>query len=79
MLFGERERGEAKLGVLPPHIAAPAVRFLHVFFARLELVALGGEALHRVLQQPLFVGKFEVHLSPNFAVIPAERSEGRNP
>ena len=38
-----------------------------------------GEVLDRVFEQALLFGKFEVHGDPSLAVIPAERSEGRNP
>jgi len=79
MLLGEGERREAEVDILLPHGAAPALGLGHEFLARLEVVALGRQTLDRVLEQALFVGKFEVHSYPSLADIPAERSEGRNP
>jgi hypothetical protein len=73
MLLGEGERGQAELGVLPPHVAAPAVGLLHVFLACLEFIALRAQPLDAVFQQALFVGKFEVHFSTSTQLCP-----GRN-
>jgi hypothetical protein len=71
MLLGEGKRSQAEIGVLFPQRAAPAVGFLHVFLARLEVIALGGEALDAVFQQALFFGKFKVHLSTTTPISPS--------
>src|SRR5262249_18542816 len=64
VLLGERQRREAEIDVLPPHVAAPAVGLLQVFLACLELVALCAQALDRGFQHALLFGKFEGHAAP---------------
>ncbi len=63
MLFGKRQAEQAKLGVLPPEVAAPAGRFLCVAFARVELIAVGKQPLDALLQQPLFVVQRKIHFT----------------
>ena len=64
MLLGEGQPEQAELGVLRPQRAAEALGLLRVAPPVLEAVAVGDEPLDALLQEPLFVGEIEIHLSP---------------
>jgi hypothetical protein len=61
MLLGKGHGQQAELRKTRPGLAAPALRLRHGVLARLEAVAIGHEPIDRVLEQPLFVGKIEIH------------------
>src|SRR5262249_11833040 len=69
MRLGERQAEQAKLGILRPERAAPAIRFLQVSLARIEIVAVAEQLFDAFQQQPLVLAQFEIHQSPNTALL----------
>jgi hypothetical protein len=63
MLLREGQGQEAEFGILRPQIPAPALLGLAVLLAALEVVAVGQQPIHAVLQEPLLLGEVEIHAS----------------
>ncbi len=61
VLFRERQAEDAEFGELGPDVRAPATRQGGDLLAALEVIGVGEEALHRVLEELLFFGQVEIH------------------
>ena len=69
ILLGERQPEQALFGELRPDGGGIALGQAHIALALSETVRVAQHARHALDQQPLVVGWFEVHYSPNTALV----------